>query len=209
MKKFNVFISSILAGILIAIGGISYIAYHETSALLAAVLFSFGLFTIITMEFHLYTGKIGYLFDQKPKYLLELLVILIGNVIGSVITGIIIHFTRFYEKYQDAIDKICQTKLNDHPLSIFILSVFCGIMIYLAVEVSKKIVSGFQKTVAICVPVIIFIVCGFEHVVANTFYFAINFSFNFKVVSYFFLMLLGNSVGSILIWGLQKLIKKE
>ena len=44
-------------------------------------------FTIISLKLHLYTGKIGYLFNNKLKYLLELLIILLGNAIGAISFG--------------------------------------------------------------------------------------------------------------------------
>lgn len=206
MKIIKIFASSCLAGVLIAIGGIAYIAYQQTSIFLGALLFSFGLFTIITGKLHLYTGKIGYVFEQKPKYLLELLIILIGNLFGSILMGVILNFTRFVDKYQNVIKKICDTKINDSLFSIFILSIFCGVMIFLAVDVSKRIDSGFQKTFAICIPVIIFIVAGFEHVIANAFYFAASFTFSWKMVYYIMIMLIGNSIGSIIIWSITKII---
>lgn len=206
MKLFKVFISAILAGILIGVGGIVYVAYSTTSAFVAALLFSFGLFTIIMTGVHLYTGKVGYVFEQKPSYIGELLIIFVGNIIGSGLMGILIHFTRFSDKYKEVIKGICDTKLNDNLLSIFILSILCGIMIYLAVDVSKKLTSGFQKTFAISIPVIIFILSGFEHVIANVFYFAASFTFTSKMLLYILIMAVGNALGSIAIWGLQKLI---
>lgn len=209
MRLFRVFISAILAGILIGIGGIVYIAYSTTSAFIGALLFSFGLFTIIMTGVHLYTGKVGYIFERKPSYILELLIIFVGNIIGSGLMGILIHFTRFNDKYKEVTKGICDAKLNDNLFSIFILSFLCGIMIYLAVDASKKLTSGFQKTFAISIPVIIFILSGFEHVIANVFYFAASFTFTSKMLVYILIMAIGNGLGSIAIWGLQKLISNK
>lgn len=209
MKLTKVFISSILAGILIGIGGTVFIAFKEQSLFLASLLFSFGLFTIIMFKFHLYTGKIGYAFENDKKYPLELLIIFIGNSIGSAFIAIILRFTRYIKNYQETIDNVVNTKINDNWLSIFILAFMCGIMIYFAVEGSKIIEQGFPKTFAITVPIIIFILAGFEHVIANIFYFTASGKITLKMILYLLIMLIGNSLGSIFIWGLKNLITKE
>lgn len=209
MKLFKVFISAILAGILIGIGGCVYIAYQAKSSFLASLLFSFGLFTIIMFNLHLYTGKIGYLFENEKKYFLELLIIFIGNAIGSILIGLVLRCTRYIKNYQQTIDNIVNIKINDNLLSIFVLAFLCGIMIYFAVEGSKIITSGFPKTFAIVVPIIIFILSGFEHVIANIFYFTVSGSYEIKMLLYLFVMLIGNSLGSITIWGLKKLMTSE
>ena len=57
-------------------------------------------------------------------------------------------------------------------------------------------------------PISLFILCGFEHVVANACYYTYAGVFNGKVVLWFILMALGNALGSIAIHELIKLIKK-
>ena len=47
--------------------------------------------------------------------------------------------------------------------------------------------------------VMAFILCGFEHCVANMFYFSIAGIFSLKVFGYLLIMILGNSIGSIII----------
>lgn len=206
MKLFKIFISAILAGILIGIGGAIYVVYSDSFPFFGALLFSFGLFTIIMTGLHLYTGKVGYVFENKPSYLLELLIMFIGNTFGAVLVGRLLNLTRYINKYKDDVLSICDVKMGDNLASIFVLSFFCGVLIFLAVDVSKKLTSGFQKTFAITVPVIIFILCGFEHVIANIFYFSLASVFNFDVFIYILVMAVGNAVGSICIWGIGKLI---
>lgn len=54
---------SILAGVLIGLGVI--INLQSEIPALGALLFSFGLLTIINMQLNLYTGKIGFFSDIK------------------------------------------------------------------------------------------------------------------------------------------------
>lgn len=209
MKLTKMFVSSILAGILIGIGGTVFIAYKEQSVFLAGLLFSFGLFAIIMFKLHLYTGKIGYILEKDVSYPLELIIIFIGNAIGSTLIAIMLRFTRYIKNYQTTIDDIVNVKINDNCLSIFILAFMCGIMIFLAVEGSKTIEQGFPKTFAIVIPIIIFILAGFEHVIANIFYFVLSGKVTLEMILYLFVMFIGNSFGSIFIWVLKKIITKE
>ena len=69
MKKniLDYLIKSILAGIMIGIGGTIFLSLEKT---LGAFLFAIGLFMIVTRGYNLYTGKVGYIFDNKPSYLI-------------------------------------------------------------------------------------------------------------------------------------------
>ena len=75
MKSYlQVLISSLMSGFMITIGATVYIyMVSMNQKLQGALLFGFGLFIIIHFELWLYTGKVGNLLDNKPKYLLELL----------------------------------------------------------------------------------------------------------------------------------------
>lgn len=207
----KVLFSSILAGILIAIGGLVFIFVKNTSTIAGGFLFAFGLFTIITLKLHLYTGKIGYVFDNKANYLLELLIILIGNAIGAISFGYLtrLAFNGVNNTIMDTINNVATNKLSNPLLTTFILSIFCGIMIYLAVEVSRRNVSDTIRTIAIFFAVAIFIICGFEHCIANMFYFSFASSWNLNTLLYILIMVLGNSIGSIVIYLLLKLFESK
>ena len=57
--------------------------------------------------------------------------------------------------------------------------------------------------------VIVFILCGFEHCIANMFYFSVARSWSFKTILYTFVMILGNSIGSILIALYDRYIREK
>lgn len=184
-------LKSFLAGFMISIGCIIYTMC--TSKLLGSFLFSFGLFTIVHQNLNLYTGKIGYLVDNfNITYIKELLLTLIGNIIGTLFTATIIRCTRL--DLNTFISNIVEIKTTDTLLSIFILSFFCGIMMFLGVEIFKKCESYLSKILGVIFAVMVFILAGFEHCVANMFYFFFVENYNF---SYLLIMILGNSLGSI------------
>ena len=204
--NFKILVRAIFAGVMISIGGTIYLTCE--SKLLGAFLFSIGLYAICAFGLNLYTGKIGYAIDNKPKYLIELGITLIGNLIGTVGCGYLLFLTRQGNKLRDTARVICETKLNDNLLSIFILAMFCGIIMYLAVDLFKKL-NDFGKYMGIFMGITVFILAGFEHCVANMYYFSAANMWEWKTVLYVLVMILGNSVGSILLalgikYGLKK-----
>ena len=149
-------------------------------------------------SFNLYTGKVGYILVNKINYLIELLLSLVGNLLGTFTIGTLMRFTRF-QNYIDTATNIVNVKLNDNIISIFILAIMCGMIMYIAVNNYKKENDVIGKYMTIFMGVMAFILCGFEHCVANMFYFSIAGIFSLKVFAYLLVMILGNSVGSVII----------
>ena len=197
MKKYIDFIvKGFYAGILIGMGGIAYLAI--SNKIVGSFMFSFGLLTVCIYQFNLYTGKIGYILVNKINFVWELLFSLFGNFLGALAVGSVMRLTR-YQTYIDTAKEIVNIKLGDNLLSIFILATFCGILMYLAVNNYKTQKTEIGKYMSIFMGVMLFILCGFEHCVANMFYFSIAGVFSFKALLYILVMILGNSFGSILL----------
>ena len=204
MKEcFKFLLKSILAGVMIAIGGTINLTI---GGLAGSILFAIGLFMIVVNGYNLYTGKIGYLFDNGKKYVVELIITLIGNLIGTLSCGYILLLTRYGEKIQNIAVNICDIKLNDTWYSIFILSIFCGMLMYLAVNLYKEL-KDCGKYIAVFICVCVFILCGFEHCVANMYYFSVANMWSINTFLYLLIMILGNSVGSLIIAISNKLMK--
>ena len=105
---------------------------------------------------------------------------------------------------------MCDTKLADSPLSIFILAAFCGLLMFIAADGYKTITNSAGKILAVFLPVVVFILSGFEHCVANMFYFTLAKAWSGKAFVWLMIMTLGNSVGGIIIPILRKgFIKNE
>lgn len=199
-------VKSILAGIMIGIGGTVYLSVSDK--VVGSILFAIGLFAILVYGFNLYTGKIGYLVSNfNFKYIRELVITLIGNFIGTFFVGFILRYTRIYSLISEKAKTLVDIKLDDTIISILILSFFCGILMYFAVN-SYKEVKDVGKYVAVFLGVIVFILCGFEHCVANMYYFSVSSSWSLNSFLYLLVMILGNSLGGILIPVCDKIIKK-
>lgn len=194
-KYFDFLLKGIYAGVLISIGGTVYIAC--SNKIMGSFLFAIGLLTVCMYGLNLYTGKIGYVLINKWNYLLELLLSLLGNFIGTFLTGNLLRLTR-YDNYVLTAKDLALVKLNDNMLSIFILSLFCGLLMYIAVNNFKHSKDLFSKYIGIFLCVMVFILCGFEHCVANMFYFSLANVWSMKAFLYLLIMIIGNSLGSII-----------
>ena len=200
------FIKSVLAGIMIGIGGTIYLSLDNK--VVGASLFGIGLFMIVIYGFNLYTGKIGYLVDNfNFKYIKMLVITLIGNFIGTFFVGYIFKFTRIYSLIHDKAKLLVNVKLDDSLISILILAFFCGILMYLAVNTYKEN-KDISKYLGVFLGVIVFILCGFEHCIANMYYFSVANIWNLNTLLYLLIMILGNSLGGMLVPLCNKVIKK-
>lgn len=193
----DTFLYAVMGGICIGLGGSAYLCTQ--SQILGAFLFSVGLFTICSMNFNLYTGKVAYIFDNKPDYLIDVLFVWLGNLVGTFSVAFALSFTRIGEGMREKAEAICSTKLSDGPLSLFILAIFCNMLIFIAVDVYKKNPHELGKYLALILGVMAFIMCGFEHSVADMFYFSVANAWSFKAVLYLLIITLGNAVGGVLI----------
>lgn len=206
-KKYLSYIfRGIFAGIMIGIGGVVFLSLDNK--ILGATFFAIGLLSICMFDMYLYTGKIGYVISNKLSYVILLILTLIGNFIGTYLVA----FATLNSRINNISEKakvLSDIKLNDSVISILILSIFCGILMYIAVNSYKTSRDVLGRYIPIFMCVIVFILCGFEHCIANMFYFSVAGSWSFKVVIYTLVMILGNSIGAIIISVYDKYIREK
>lgn len=204
----SILIKAIMSGIMIGVGGTVYLMVENKY--LGGFLFSFGLFTIIQCGFALYTGKVGYIPENKPIYIREVAITLLGNVIGTGLAAALVRLTRIGSTVHENAVAAMETKTSDDILSRFILGIFCGLLMYLAVDNGKRCRQNNHDASFIfgtSVPVMVFIFCGFNHSVADCFYmFAANPSVDGSL--YIIVVALGNAVGGMLVPLAKKLFDK-
>lgn len=191
----KIFVSAILAGCAIGFGGVVNLVL---GGIAGAMFFTVGLFVVCTMGLHLYTGKVCYVFQNDKAYALSIPVIWLGNLVGTVAVGTLIRLTRIAGTVVPNAERICDAKLTDDLVSIFILAALCNIFIYIGVEGFKTIPHEVGKYVALFLGVAVFILCSYEHCVANMFYFTVANVWSVKTVGLLLWMTLGNAVGGVI-----------
>ncbi len=166
MKKIELFRDilplSILAGICISIGCVVNL---RVGGVAGAVLFAFGLTTVVYYGLKLYTGTAGFIRRQGDWSML--LMVLIGNIIGCLLSAWLIAYAQ-----PDCIEpasKILAGRLAKGPFACFLLAIGCGFIMTTAVEFARK-----GKMLPLIFGVPVFILCGFAHSIADAFYFLVS-----------------------------------
>ena len=90
LEKVKVLLGAILAGFSIGLGGFIFLSVDNK--IIGSLLFSIGLFLVLTLNLNLFTGKICYLGAKSS--LLDFLLIWVGNFIGTYSLAQIILHTR-------------------------------------------------------------------------------------------------------------------
>ena len=183
---------SIVAGILIGFGCITNVSCNNP--VVGAFLFSLGLFAVIIQGRYLFTGKVGYCGHEEitgRNY--ELVLGLFTNLISVWLLCFL--FAKFSGLSIEC-NELVSKKLHEGIVDALVRSIGCGAMMYIAVD-------GYSKTknpITIIMPVMVFILCGFDHCIANFGYMGL--------CGYFFIPIqlicwvVGNSIGS---WIISKI----
>lgn len=180
----KVLVASIMAGIFVAMAYFVYLimatengtttSVTSLNKFLGSVIFTIGIIAVIVAGADLFTGNCLIMFgviDKKvkfSKYIVNLLIVLLGNLIGGTFIAALIYFSNaqspILEQY---VNEIAQMKVNLTFTEGVIRGIICNLLVALGVYMSyaSKTISG--KVLAAGIPVTAFVITGFEHVVAN------------------------------------------
>lgn len=199
MKKlYNTFALAVMSGIMIGFGGVVFLMCENR--VVGSLLFSFGLLTIVCQGFALYTGRVGYF---RTYGWAQMATTLAGNFVGTFLMGKLFTLTRL--PIAETVQGIVATKLADSSLSVFVLAVGCGAMMYLAVDNYRKSKSW----LFVIMPIVIFILSGFEHSIANMFYLSLADAWGVDALRITIIAIVGNAVGSWMVNAGNFLLKEE
>ena len=190
--------SSILAGICIGIAGFGYLVLGGLSG---AVLFAFGLLTVVGYKLKLYTGTAGFI---NKSEILDLVIILLGNIVGCLLVGLLTRASNM--DLQAAAQMILEIRLQNDPLRCGLLGIGCGFIMTTSVTFARE-----KNYLPLLFGVPLFIICGFTHCVADAFYYlSVPASFLkahwLEVIGVYVCIVAGNFIGCNLvrIFGLHK-----
>lgn len=190
--------SSVLAGICIGIAGFGYLA--DEKGIVGAVLFAFGLLTVVNYGLKLYTGTAGFI---KKGEVGQLFLILGGNIVGCLLVALMLRCSPM--NLQETAQKILEGRLAVGPLRGGVLAIGCGFIMTTAVTFARQ-----GKFLPLLFGVPLFIVCGFPHCVADVFYYLcvpVDFLAEncLSVLAFYAAIVLGNFIGC----NLYRLIWKD
>lgn len=182
MKKLT--LSSFAAGVSIGIAGLVYLKAGS------AWVFPIGLLMVCFFSLHLYTGRVCYAKLEDAPILLWMLFM---NIIGAGLLGVVAHFV-YPELAQKAVE-LTAAKIAEDAW-VFPRAILCNIMIFVAVHAWKNLPSP-NNIISLIFATAIFVIGGFEHCIANAFYFGCAFVPSADILWYLPANILGNTIGGV------------
>lgn len=182
----NFILMSVFAGLLIGTGGLVYL---RVGGLAGAVLFAFGLLSVVMCSAQLYTGKSGYLpYRDFPK----LILMLAANALGCIVAAYIAYYVSS-EAVNSNLANILSSRQSASWHALLVTSSGTGMIMTLAVYGARK-----QHYLPLLFGVPVFILCGLPHCVADAFYYslaAVQGKWEWWILGAWFWSILGNYIG--------------
>ena len=154
---FKTFRSAVMAGFTVGLAAVGYLCI---GGVVGAVVFAFGLLTVVAYKLSLFTGTAGFI---KKNEIPSLLLILLGNVIGCLVVSLMTRVSA--NDLQSAAQGIIQSRIDNGALRSGVLAIGCGFIMTTAVTFARK---GNLLPLLFGVPLFIF--CGFPHCLVDAFY---------------------------------------
>ena len=190
----HMFYSALMAGVMTGLGGAAFLGAENRQV--GALLFSIGMFAALVMGLPLYIGRCAPAICLKPRKINTLPTILIGNLLGAVLCGLLYGLA-----VHSAAPQLQEARMAQPFYSTLIRGAFCGMIIYTGAYAWNTMSSS--KPIGTLLAVTAFIVAYFENSIADAFYFAAAFAqtghFEIKVLPFMIAAILGNTIGPVLL----------
>ena len=177
MAKGRMFLLAVLAGAFIALAGVgSVIGTAQAGKLAGACIFPAGLAMVVLAGSELFTGNnlmVISLLEKRitaGQMLLAWLVVYIGNFVGSVLVAALAVYGGAFGAYYESLVATAVTKASLPFAEALLRGVLCNILVCAAVWMAMAAKDAGGKVLGLYFPVMAFVLCGFEHSVANMFF---------------------------------------
>lgn len=187
LTRGRAFVLAILAGAFVALGASfmlmvrSDVSLSPTiSLVLGGLAFCLGLFLVLVAGAELFTGNclmvIGALDGRYPlvRMLRKWAIVYAGNAVGALLVVVLLLVSGFAEMQGGAVGElacsVAASKASLNPVVAFSRGILCNVLVCLAVWMGSAGKTVCDKLAAAILPVVAFVVLGFEHSVANMFF---------------------------------------
>ena len=180
-KPMTTFIRSIMAGVCIGLGGAIFLKIGDIAG---AVMFAFGLLTVVHFKIPLYTGTAGFIKVNKLSEYTNMMVILAGNILGCFLLSLL---------NIKGIDgtAVIQARLDAGYFQSLLNAIGCGLIMTLIVQGGRD-----KNMLLIIYGIPVFILLGFYHSIADAFYmFEIPANLLLNYLPTYLIIVLGNFIG--------------
>lgn len=186
LSSIKLFVLGIFAGMFIAFTGAGTVIASATienpsvARLIMAFIFPGGLTMVMLAGSELFTGNsliIISVLEKKSSVrsmLRNWLVVYLGNFAGSLFVTILIVYSHtpsmFDGMLAETLVSMAQAKVNLSFVDAFLRGISCNILVCIAVWIAFAALTVPGKVIGLYLPIVVFVLCGFEHCVANMFY---------------------------------------
>lgn len=184
--SFKIILLAVFAGMFIAFGaaGSSLAVHNITEAgiarLVAGLVFPVGLMMVILTGAELFTGDCMFIMGAcQRRYrfmtMIKVLVLVyIGNMVGGVLIAILTSLSGQFDYTAGLLGaytiKIATGKVALPFSKALISGILCNILVCAAVFMAGCAKDIVGKLFSVFFPILLFVVCGFEHCIANMYY---------------------------------------
>lgn len=180
---FKAFLLAILAGAFIAFAGVastvaSLNVQNGFATLVKGCVFPVGLILVVLCGSELFTGNCLLVMPLLHKDVklgrtaLFLAVVYVGNFVGAclVAIGVKLGGAMNVSGLETAFVTIATAKSSFGFGKAVVLGILCNVLVCLAVWISMASTTVIGKIAGVFFPIAAFVICGFEHSIANMFY---------------------------------------
>lgn len=193
MKRiYELILKSIGAAFLISLGNYALLKLGNP---IGPFIFAFGLLGVCYLGQNLFTGKCGFLIEDKISFA-DLMIILVVNLVSGYLFGLL------YRSADSSLISVAVDKVNSWSFSpaFLIKSFLCGTIMYIAVKMYRE-----KTPLGIIFGIPLFILCGFQHCIANVITLGVARTMDWSLL----LAVIGNFAGSLFFWYISRTIPKE
>ena len=209
----------ILAGLFIGFGGLGNIIISQTlgnidaglAKFAGAAVFPVGLMLVVIAGAELFTGNnlMTLSFMEKKITLSQMFrnwgIVWIANLVGSILLVLIVFYGGVLSG--DAATKsiaIAEAKASLDITTLIFRGILCNIIVVLAVWMATSAQDIISKIFACWFPIMLFVLCGFEHSVANMYFIPMGMILGAKVtmaqlIKNLIFVSIGNIIGGAII----------
>lgn len=182
----KMFVLAVMAGIFISVAGIASsaavvsIESASVAKMVSALLFPAGLAMVLLAGSELFTGNcllIIPLMEKRVRFggvIRNLVVVYLGNLFGSLLFAVLLAYGGIFALFDEGLAEACVStaviKCSMPFLQAFIKGILCNFFVCIAVWISFAATTVPGKIMGLFFPIMVFVLCGFEHCVANMSY---------------------------------------
>lgn len=167
----------VFAGIFIALAGVAATFGNVYVGKLAgACIFPAGLIMVVIAGSELFTGNnlmfVALLNKKLPfsKLLKNWSLVFLGNFLGAILVAVLTVYGGTLDSVSESVISAATTKVSLSFIEALFRGILCNFLVCIAVWMSFAADTVQGKAIAIFFPVMLFVLCGFEHSVANMYY---------------------------------------